>query len=302
MKLVNYCYKQTSHIGVLVDKEVFLPTLDPDWSGPYTDMLSLIKAGFQGLAHLAEWVEGVPRCAKVKVELQKLQAPIPRPPCNIMCLGWNYSDHVKETRGNTLVQKDLPQYPIVFTKDVSTVIGPHDNIPYDAEVSEKIDWEAELAVVIGQTAHKVNREKALDYVFGYTVINDISARDLQKRHRQFFLGKSLPGSCPMGPCIATAADIGDVQSLFVRSRVNGVIKQDDTTASQIFDVATVISAISKIIALQPGTVIATGTPSGVGYVRKPPQYLRPGDIVECEVEKIGIIKNRIEQISPEHYQ
>ena len=296
MKLVNYSYKETSHIGVLFANEVLLPVLDPDWPESYTDMLSLIRAGSQGLARLAKWVDVAPECARVEVELQKLQAPIPRPPCNIMCLGWNYSEHVKETQGNTLIQKDLPKYPIVFTKDVSTVIGPYDNIPYDAEVSEKIDWEAELAVVIGKTAYKVGKEQALDYVFGYTVVNDISARDLQKRHRQFFLGKSLPGSCPMGPCIVTASAISDVQSLFVRSRVNGVIKQDDTTASQIFDVATVVSAISKVIALQPGTVIATGTPSGVGYVRKPPEYLRPGDVVECEVEKIGAIKNRIGQV------
>ncbi len=296
MKLVNYSHKEKSHIGILTAKEVLLPVLDPDWSAPYTDMLSLINAGSQGLVQLSQWVDVAPQCAKVEVELQKLQAPIPSPPCNIMCLGWNYSEHVKETQGNTLIQKDLPKYPIVFTKDVSTVIGPYDNIPYDAEVSEKIDWEAELAVVIGKTAHKVSREQAMDYVFGYTVVNDISARDLQKRHRQFFLGKSLPGSCPMGPCIVTASDISDVQSLFVRSRVNGVIKQDDTTASQIFDVATVISAISKVIALQPGTVIATGTPSGVGYVRKPPEYLRPGDVVECEVEKIGTIKNCIRSV------
>ena len=296
MKLVNYSYKETSHIGVWVAKEVLMPALDPDWSGSYTDILSLIKAGSQDLSRLAKWVDVAPECAKVEAEPQKLQAPIPRPPCNIMCLGWNYSEHVKETQGNTLIQKDLPKYPIVFTKDVSTVIGPYDNIPYDAEVSEKIDWEAELAVVIGKAAYKVSKEYALDYVFGYTVVNDISARDLQKRHRQFFLGKSLPGSCPMGPCIVTASSISDVQSLFVRSRVNGVIKQDDTTASQIFDVATVVSAISKVIALQPGTVIATGTPSGVGYVRKPPEYLRPDDVVECEVEKIGTIKNRIEPV------
>ena len=298
MKLVNYSYEETSYVGVLTAKEILLPALDPDWSAPYTDMLSLIDAGSQGLAQLAKWVDVAPECAKVEVESQKLQAPIPRPPCNIMCLGWNYSEHVKETQGNALIQRDLPKYPIVFTKDISTVIGPYDNIPYDVEVSEKIDWEAELAIVIGKTAHKVSKERSLNYVFGYTVINDISARDLQKRHRQFFLGKSLPGSCPMGPCIVTTSDISDVQSLFVRSRVNGIIKQDDTTASQIFDVSTVVSAISKVIALQPGTVIATGTPSGVGYVREPPEYLRPGDVVECEVEKIGTIRNCVESIEP----
>ena len=296
MKLINYCHKENLCIGVLENDEVLLPVLDPNWRTPYPDMLSLIHAGRQGLVQLAEWVDAAPEHARVELELQKLQAPIPRPPRNIICLGWNYSDHVKETQGNTLIQKDLPKYPIVFTKDISTVIGPYDDIPYDAEVSEKIDWESELAVVMGSTAYKVAKEQALDYVFGYTVVNDISARDLQKRHRQFFLGKSIPGSCPMGPCITTACDIDDVQALSIRSRVNGVIKQDDTTASQIFDVAAVISAISKVIALEPGTIIATGTPSGVGYVRKPPEYLRPGDVVECEVEGIGAIKNCIKQV------
>ena len=296
MKLVNYCHKEKLYIGVLANNEVLLPALDPNWQEIYPDMLSLINAGHQDLVQLAKWADAAPEYAKIELELQKLQAPIPRPQRNIICLGWNYSDHIKETQGNALIQKDLPKYPIVFTKDVSTVIGPYEGIPYDAEVSEKIDWEAELAVVIGRTAYKVGKEQALDYVFGYTVINDISARDLQKRHRQFFLGKSLPGSCPMGPCITTASDIDDVQALFLRSRVNGIIKQDDTTANQIFDVATVISVISNVMALEPGTVIATGTPSGVGYVRKPPEYLRPGDVVECEVEGIGAIKNHIEQM------
>ena len=296
MKLVNYCHKEKLYIGVLANNEVLLPALDPNWQEIYPDMLSLINAGHQDLVQLAKWADAAPEYAKIELEPQKLQAPIPRPQRNIICLGWNYSDHIKETQGNALIQKDLPKYPIVFTKDVSTVIGPYEGIPYDAEVSEKIDWEAELAVVIGRTAYKVGKEQALDYVFGYTVVNDISARDLQKRHRQFFLGKSLPGSCPMGPCITTASDIDDVQALFLRSRVNGIIKQDDTTANQIFDVATVISVISNVMALEPGTVIATGTPSGVGYVRKPPEYLRPGDVVECEVEGIGAIKNHIEQV------
>ena len=298
MKLVNYKYKEQIHIGVLKDDKVCLPALDPNRQVPYSDMLSLIQAGPQGLIELAEWVDTAAAETSINMPIinmnrENLLAPILHPPRNIICLGWNYSEHIKETQGNTIVQKDLPKYPIVFTKDISTVNAPYGNIPYHANISEKIDWEAELAVVIGRTAHKVNKEQALDYVFGYTVVNDISARDLQKKHGQFFLGKSLPGSCPMGPCIATVSEINDVQALAVRSRVNGVLKQDDTTANQIFDVATVISVISNIIALQPGTVIATGTPSGVGYVRKPPEYLRPGDVVECEVEGIGKIENRI---------
>ena len=293
MKLVNYQYKGKIYIGILRDDVVLLPALDPNWPAADTGMLSLINAGNTGLVALEKWVDTAPTSASVDMKPQNLLAPILHSPRNIICLGWNYSEHIKETCGNEIVQKDLPKYPIVFTKDVSTVNAPYGDIPYAPEVSDKLDWEAELAVVIGRTAYKVNKEQALDYVFGYTVVNDISARDLQKRHGQFFLGKSLPGSCPMGPCIVTASEIADVQKLTVRSFVNGVLKQNDTTANQIFDVATVISVISNIIALDPGSVIATGTPSGVGYVRKPPQYLHPGDVVECFVEGIGKIKNRI---------
>ncbi|MBC6414755.1 MAG: fumarylacetoacetate hydrolase family protein [Chromatiales bacterium] len=293
MKLINYRYKQEKRIGVLRDGKVLLPSLDANQPIPYSDMLSLIGDGHQGLVKLAEWADNAPSEASVEIDERNLLAPILQPPRNIICLGWNYSEHINETQGNAIAQKDLPKYPIVFTKDISTINNPYDDIPYDAEVSEKIDWEAELAVVIGRTAHKINKEQALDYVFGYTVVNDITARDLQRRHGQFFLGKSLPGSCPMGPCIVTTSEISDVQALAVRSYVNGVLKQNDTTANQIFDVATVISVISNIIVLEPGSVIATGTPSGVGYVRKPPEYLRPGDIVACEVEGIGKIENRI---------
>jgi 2-keto-4-pentenoate hydratase/2-oxohepta-3-ene-1,7-dioic acid hydratase in catechol pathway len=220
-------------------------------------------------------------------------SPIPRPRQNIMCLGWNYIEHVEETTGKSLEAPKLPKYPIVFTKAASSMNGPFADIPVDLEVSDKMDWEVELAVIIGKSGQGITKAQALDYVFGYSIINDVSARDIQKRHKQFFVGKSFTGACPMGPWIVTADEIKNPQELNLKSRVNNVIKQDSNTKYQIFDVATVIETLSKGMVLEAGDIIATGTPSGVGYVRNPPEYLMPGDTVECEIEGIGKISNRV---------
>jgi len=223
----------------------------------------------------------------------ELISPIPRPRQNIMCLGWNYTEHVEETAGKALEAPKLPKYPIVFTKAASSMNGPFADIPVDIEVSDKMDWEVELAVIIGKAGQKIPKSQALDHVFGYSIINDVSARDIQKRHKQFFLGKSFTGACPMGPWIVTADKIPDPQSLDLKSRVNNVLKQDSNTKYQIFDVASVIETLSQGMMLEAGDIIATGTPSGVGYVRNPPEYLMPGDVVECEIEGIGKISNPI---------
>jgi len=156
-----------------------------------------------------------------------------------------------------------------------------------------MDWEVELGVVIGKGGRGIARARALEHVFGYTVINDVSARDYQKRHKQFFIGKSFTGACPMGPWIVTADEIPNPQILNLRSRVNNKVKQSSNTKFQIFDVATVIESLSQGMVLEPGDIIATGTPSGVGYVRNPPEYLMPGDVVECEIESIGAIRNAV---------
>jgi 2-keto-4-pentenoate hydratase/2-oxohepta-3-ene-1,7-dioic acid hydratase in catechol pathway len=182
---------------------------------------------------------------------------------------------------------------VVFTKSVTTLNGPYADFAYDERISKQIDWEVELGVVIGRGGRKIAVHEALDHVFGYAVINDLSARDLQSRHRQFFIGKSLDGSCPMGPWIVTHDEIRDPQSLELCSRVNGVVKQSSNTRQQIFDIATTISILSQTMTLEPGDIIATGTPSGVGFARTPPEFLQAGDVVECEVEKIGTIRNRI---------
>ena len=220
-----------------------------------------------------------------------LLAPIPRPRQNVICLGWNYAEHVEEASG--IAGQELPEHPVVFTKSVFSVVGHDADIPASAHATQELDWEAELAVVVGREAWRVAPEDALSHVFGYTVVNDVSARDLQFRHKQFYIGKSVTAGCPMGPCLVTADEIPDPQALAIGARVNGVTKQDSSTRYMIFDVARTISILSRSQRLHPGDVIATGTPSGVGFARKPPEFLHAGDVVECEVEGIGVLRNRV---------
>lgn len=296
MKLITCNHRGKVCIGVLDGDHVALPTLASDWEDRFPDMLSLVDAGPDGLRALADFVSDAGENIAVALDDVRLLAPIPRPRQNVICMGWNYSDHLKETT-KAAAGDDPPKYPIIFTKAATCVTGPYDDVSHDPEISDKVDWEVELGVVIGRAGHKVAVEDALDHVFGYTVINDVTARELQKRHKQFYLAKSLPRSCPMGPAIVTVDEIPDPQALRLTCRVNGDLKQDASTASQIFDVATVVACVSKSPGLEPGDVISTGTPSGVGYARTPPEYLHPGDVVECEVEKIGCIRNKIVAVS-----
>lgn len=219
----------------------------------------------------------------------RLLAPISDPPANVICLGRNYAEHAEESaraRGEEVSR------PTFFSKAVTSIIGPYDDIPYDPTLTQELDWEAELAVIIGRKARKVSRDEALDFVFGYTVLNDISARDVQYSYGgQFFYGKSLDGSCPIGPWIVTADEIADPQNLSVRLRVDGVTKQDDSTGNMIFDVSECIATLSRGMTLLPGQIIATGTPVGVGFARTPPEYLTPGNMVETEIEGIGMLRN-----------
>lgn len=284
-------------IGIQENNVYYMPFLSSRWNNLYPDMLALIDAGPPALAALKDFVADEKETIRVLPQDLQLLAPIPRPRQNVICMGWNYAQHVAETQGAAVPAGELPKHPVVFTKAAACVAAPHQDVPYDREISVKLDWEVELAVVIGRSAYKVPPSEALKYVFGYTVINDISARELQKRHRQFYLAKSLRASCPMGPCIVTADEIPDPQKLILRSWVNGILKQNDSTASQIFDVAAVVSTVSRTPGLEAGDIIATGTPSGVGYVRTPPEYLKPGDLVECEVEHIGKIGNRITELA-----
>jgi 2-keto-4-pentenoate hydratase/2-oxohepta-3-ene-1,7-dioic acid hydratase in catechol pathway len=223
----------------------------------------------------------------------QLAAPIPRPRKNIMCLGWNYLEHTKETSLIRGQEAKAPEYPVFFTKAPTTVNSPYGTIIIDPTVSEEIDWEVELAVIIGKGGKNIAEEDALSHVFGYTALNDVSARDLQSRHKQFFKGKSIDGYCPMGPWIVTADEIEDPQQLAVKLRVNGITKQESNTSMMTFPIRTIIAILSKGMTLESGDIIATGTPSGVGFARNPPEFLKAGDVMETEVEGIGVLRNVI---------
>lgn len=223
-----------------------------------------------------------------------LLAPIVNPRRNVFCVGMNYAEHAAESLRSKGLAVKLPSIPVFFTKATTSLNAPFGDIPIQTNVSEQMDWEVELGVVIGKGGKNIKRADALEHVFGYTVINDVSARDVQNAHGgQFFKGKSLDGSCPMGPWIVTRDEIPNPHALALRCRVNGVIKQESTTSDLIFDIPALIEWLSKGMTLLPGDILATGTPSGVGFARTPPEFLKPGDVVECEIDGIGMIRNRV---------
>ncbi len=234
--------------------------------------------------------------ARLPVEVISLRAPLPRPLRSIFCVGRNYHAHAKELADTVFrdaVSAEDP-WPIVFTKLPECVVGPHDMVRLPgAGVSVQIDYEAELAVVIGRGGRNIPRSRAMDHVFGYTVINDVTARDVQMRHQQWDLGKSFDTFCPMGPWIVTADEL-DGRATRVRGWVNGKLRQDGLTQDLIHDIPTLIETCSRGITLYPGDVIATGTPAGVGMGLKPPQWLQPGDVVRIEIDGIGVIENRFQ--------
>lgn len=240
-----------------------------------------------------------PAGAPIAVADVTFLAPFPRPRRNIICVGKNYHEHAKEfTRSGfdssaASVADAIPTAPIVFTKMPESVVGPGVAIRYPHGASEQLDYEAELGVVIGREGRDIDRDRALDHVFGYVVINDVTARDRQARHKQWFLGKSLDTFCPMGPWIATRDEI-DLAVTNVRCWVNGELRQDACTRDLIFDVPTLIATISQGLTLLPGDIIATGTPAGVGIGFTPPRFLQPGDEVAIEIDGLGRLVNRVD--------
>lgn len=268
------------------------------WPEPF-GMIELIESGIDFSALLAEEEDSALLSDDLLLNLADalLVSPIPRPPKHVLCLGRNYAEHAAESTrafGEAAPPVEKPDYPAIFTKAPTAITGPYSDIPYDANVSTNLDWEGELAIVIGKAGKNISRADAMQYVFGYTVLNDISARDIQKRHGgQFFKGKSLDGSCPMGPWIVSADEIPDPHNLQITTRVNGVLKQNASTGTMLFDIPEIIEQLSLGMTLEPGDVIATGTPAGVGHARTPPEFLQPGDLVEVEIEKIGTIRNHV---------
>lgn len=273
MKLATFEYQGKVRVGVVRDDAITQIAVP--------DMLTLIEQGIEQLRSVGE---------TIPLNQVRLLAPIPRPHKNIFAIGRNYAEHAKESAA---ARGEKPSPPVIFTKAPTTVNAPFGEIVIDPEVSVQVDWEAELAVIIGKRARKVSQRDALKYVFGYTVLNDVTARDLQNRTSQFFVGKSIDGYAPMGPWIVTADEIPDPQNLNVWCRVNGIVKQSGNTRDMLYTVAYIIEDLSRLMTLEPGDIITTGTPAGVGFARKPPEFLKPGDVLESEVEKIGVIRNKV---------
>ncbi len=254
-------------------------------------MLGIIRAG----APMLERLRGLSAKPSAMSPLGdvKLHAPIPRPAKNVFCVGWNYLEHFEEGAKKLQDNRELPKYPVFFSKAPTAVTGPYDNVPFHAHVSTSLDWEAELGVVIGTGGKDITEGDAMRHIWGYTVINDVSWRDIQRRHGgQWHKGKSLDGSCPMGPWIVTA-DALDPTNLRIGCRVNGVSKQDSNSKFLYFKLPRLIAELSAGMTLEPGDVISTGTPEGVGFARTPPEFMKPGDLMETEIEGIGVLRNPI---------
>jgi len=257
------------------------------------DMVSLIASGEVGLAAVRD-LAAAPQSKPLQASSLRILAPIHRPRKNVFCVGWNYLEHFEEGEKFRQTKTDLPDHPVFFSKATNAVNGPFDPIPYDARVSQKMDWEAELALVMGRKGKNIAEADAMRYVFGYTVVNDVSARDLQKGHGgQWLKGKSLDGACPMGPFLVTADEV-DPADLRIISRVNGVVKQDSSTRHLYFKIPRLIAELSLGLTLEPGDVLSTGTPPGVGFGRTPPEYLKPGDVVETEIVGLGLMRNLVQ--------
>lgn len=255
-------------------------------------LLGLIDAGPGVLSQVRGLLDGhAGSQSDYSLSEVRLLPPLNPPRGNVLAIGRNYVEHAQES---ARARNEDVAPPTVFTKAQTSICGPYDDIPVDDRVTQQVDWEVELGVVIGQTGRDILRDRALAHVFGYTVVNDLSARDLQHGWGgQFFKGKSLDGFCPVGPWIVTAEEIGDPQQLALRLRVNGEVKQEANTADMIYPVAELIAQLSLGMTLPAGSLLATGTPSGVGFARQPPEFLHPGDVVEAEVEGIGALRNRI---------
>ena len=285
MKLASYTHQGSKHLGV-VDSAA--GTVRPIIG--VTDMVDLI-ARYDSLKPML--ASAGPALALSEVQLR---APIETPRRNIFCVGKNYGEHAKEFsrsgfEAGAVKGAEIDDYPAVFSKGPNTVVGPHDDVTLHTHITTSVDYEVELAVIIGKAGRDIAKADAYQHIFGYTVVNDVTARDRQKNHKQWFLGKTLDTFCPMGPWITTADEL-DPENLDVKCWVNGELRQNANTSDLIFDIPTLVATMSAGLTLVPGDIIATGTPAGVGIGFTPPKFLKPGDVVAMEISSIGRIENR----------
>ena len=283
MRLVTFRDGGDQRVGVLRGDDEVVELDEPQ------GMLGLIDSGPDGMRRVEAALKST-RSRTRKLAEAELLPPIPMPRGNVIAIGRNYAKHAAETAS----QGHEPSPPTIFTKAITSLTEPYADIAIDPSISDKIDWEVELAVIVGSPGVNIRRDAARAHIFGYSVINDVTARDIQADWGgQYFKGKSIDRSSPFGPWIVTADDVPDPQALKLRLRVNGTVKQDSSTRDMIYGVDAVLEWASKGMTLLAGTVIATGTPDGVGFARTPPEFLRPGDVMEAEVEGIGMVRNRI---------
>jgi len=311
MRLVTFTLKKQNRVGLMAPGDLIIDLAEVNrrylkgGSPSYlTTMQAFIEGGAKALGaakRAARYVgvqgpEGLKRLGSVGAVVQlgraKIISPIPWPRKNVILLGVNYKEHVEEGARARSLELKYPEAPVFFTKPATSVIGHLGKVVHH-RATEKLDYEIELAVIIGKKGRDIPKEKVYDYIFGYTICLDMTARDLQRRHGQWFKGKSLDTLCPLGPWIVHKSALPNPQALRLKCRVNGEVMQDDNTSNMIFDIPTTIESLSSGMTLEPGEIISTGTPSGVGFARVPPFFLKPGDKVEGDIEGIGVLQVEI---------
>ena len=285
LKIVTFAYDNDVQVGIVSDDGQFVIP-----ANKFTDMYDLIEnSSFEEMLAIARVEMGAVPMADVK-----LLAPIQKPRHDLICLGINYKAHDEELPDDYVPEKICERnVPVYFSKRVNRCTDPEGVIDGHFNVVKELDYECELAVVIGKEAHNVAEKDAMDYVFGYTIINDVTARDVQVAHKQWYFGKSLDTFAPMGPCIVTADEFDFPPALHLTCKVNGQLRQDSNTKLLVHGIPYIISELSHGMTLQAGTIIATGTPAGTGIGMNPPQFLKSGDVVECSIEGIGTLRNTV---------
>ena len=294
MRFITFEKNKKINVGIVINKETII---DLSFYSPLipNDLNEIIESN--SLEQIKKITNNPKAESIINFKDVKILAPIPVPRRDIICIGLNYHDHAKEYQSSgyntNQTQNPVPEHPIVFTKATTAVIGPGELIPTQHDPTNTVDYEGELGLVIGKKSKNIKKSEALEIIFGYTIINDVTSRDLQNIHKQWFLGKSLDGFCPMGPSIVTADEIDDVTKLKLVTKVNGEIRQDSSVSSLIFDIPTLIETISSIMTLIPGDIIATGTPVGVGIGFNPPKFIHSGDEVSITISNIGELTNKV---------
>jgi 2-keto-4-pentenoate hydratase/2-oxohepta-3-ene-1,7-dioic acid hydratase in catechol pathway len=301
MKLVTYVHETRTLTGLWLDGQILDLAAAGRRSNEAADMssmLAIIRGGEPTLAALQRVLSRSHELSEAWVEAARVRllAPIPAPPRNVFCVGRNYLEHVREGYAQAGKPAKVPEVPQFFTKATHAVNAPDGDVRLDPRLTRLLDYEVELAVIIGRPGRDIPAERAFEHVFGYTVANDLTARDLQRRHEQWFKGKSLDTTCPLGPCIVDRAEIGDPATLELSLSVNGQERQRARVAEMIFDIPTIIAALSAGLTLDAGDIIATGTPSGVGFAMTPPQALKGGDLVVAAIDRIGELRNHIIEV------